>query len=52
MLAACMCLGLGGSVAVAADKPNVILIVCDDLNDGQLTRPELKAYRTETEDKK
>jgi arylsulfatase A-like enzyme len=33
MLAACVCLGLGESAAVAADKPNVILIVCDDLND-------------------
>ena len=33
ILAACVCLGLGGSAAVAAEKPNVILIISDDLND-------------------
>jgi len=33
MLAACVCLCPSGSRAVAVDRPNVILIVCDDLND-------------------
>jgi arylsulfatase A-like enzyme len=34
VLAVCVCLCLmGGSSALATEKPNVILIVCDDLND-------------------